>query len=185
MKTHFKALLFSLSAALPILYLTTTTISALRAALAVIVAVFSMFGVSLLVPKIVPQNVKFPVMLIAAACAVSVIGTLIPHTLLLDFYYTPLCVVSAFFLFGGAEKTEGTKKRVLSLSCNSAAFLIVMLVIGILRELLGRGQIFSFPRGGQLWVPIRVLALPAGAIFIVAVLSAVLSYFAKGDEKND
>lgn len=184
MKNHCKSLLFSISAALPILYLTATALSSLRAAVSVVSAAFLMFAVTLLVPKILPENVKFPVMLIAAGAAVSVVGILIPQTLSLSHYYMPLCVVSAFLLFFLA-KGDNNKKFALSLSSNSVAFLAVMLLLGVLRELFGRGQIFSFPRGSHIWEPIRVLTLPAGAIFIVAVLSAVLSYFAKGDKKND
>ncbi|MEE1277436.1 MAG: Rnf-Nqr domain containing protein [Acutalibacteraceae bacterium] len=184
MKKYCKALLLALSAALPVLYLTTTALSALCAAIAVIAAVFLMFATTLLVPKIVPANVKFPVMLIAAGTAVSVVGIFVPQTLPLGFYYTPLCVVSAFFLFFLA-KGENNKKFVLSLSTNSVAFFVIMFLMGVLRELLGQGKIFSLPKTTQIWEPIRVLTLPAGAIFIVALLSAVLSYLAKEDEKND
>ena len=184
MKKHCKTLLLTLSAALPVLYLTATALSALRAAIAVIAAAFLMFASSFLVPKIVPANVKFPVMLIAAATAVSVVTIFIPQTLPLGFYYTPLCVVSAFFLFFLA-KGEDNKKFALSLTTNSVAFFATLFLMGVLRELIGQGKIFSFPKTTQIWEPIRVLTLPAGAIFIVALLSAVLSYFAKGDEKND
>ncbi len=184
MKIYAKTLLLSLSAALPVLYLTATALSSIRTALAVIAAAFLMFATTLLVPKIVPQNLKFPIMLVAAATAVSVVEILIPQTLTLGRYYAPLCVVSAFLLFSLA-KGENRKQFVFSLGFNSLAFLAIMFVMGILRELIGRGQIFSFPRGSQFWVPIRVLTLPAGAIFIVALLSAVLSFVAKGDKEND
>lgn len=184
MKKYCKALLLALSAALPVLYLTTTALSALRAAIAVIAAVFLMFATTLLVPKIVPANVKFPVMLIAAGTAVSVVGILVPNTLVLAPIYMPLCIVSAFLLFGLA-KGKTRKDFTLSLGFNSLCFLAILFVMGVLRELLGQGKLFSFPKSIQIWEPIRVLAMPAGAIFIVALLSAVLAYFAKEDKEND
>ena len=99
-------------------------------------------------------------------------------------FYDDLHVFSPLFLFFLA-KGENNKKFVLSLSTNSVAFFVIMFLMGVLRELLGQGKIFSLPKTTQIWEPIRVLTLPAGAIFIVALLSAVLSYLAKEDEKND
>ncbi len=184
MKRIFKALLFSLPPVLPVLYLTATALSALATATAVFFGVLLMFGVSFLVPKIVPENVKFPVTIISCATAVSVVQlTLLPLLAGLEFsgFYMPLCCVSAYMLFFESKKSEDRKQNAFSLLANCGAFAAVCILLGVLRELIGSGSLFGLTVTEHIFEPMRVLSLPAGAIFIVAVVCSVFSYFSKED----
>ena len=121
-------------------------------------------------------------MIIACAAAVSVVQlTLLPLLAGLEFsgYYMPLCCVSAYMLFFETRKSDSRKATFLSLLINCGAFFAVCIVLGVLRELIGKGSLFGLSITKNIFEPMRVLSLPAGAIFIVAIVCSVFSYLSK------
>ncbi len=172
-------------AILPVLSLTGDAVSAMCAGAAVLMALLLMFAVTLGVPKIIPEGVKTPVLLIAAALGVSIAQIILVAVSQgsQSGVYMPLCCVSVLLLSGKVESGD-VMSRLLSTVRLGGVYLALITVVGCVRELLGTGRLFgaSVTEG---WIaPMSVFALPAGAIFIFAVLIAVFSYHTKEEDDD-
>ena len=175
---------YAVIAVLPVLSLTSGALSALCAGAAVLISMLLMFAVTLGVPTVIPEKVKTPVLLIAAALGVSIAQIIllsVPQGTQAGIYM-PLCCVSVLLLFRKVE-AGAVIPRLLSTVRLGGVYLVLITLIGCVRELLGAGRLFGISVTEKLITPMSVFVFPAGAIFIAAVLIAVFSYNIK--EEND
>ena len=185
MKAICKRLLVLVFATLPVLCLTVTAANALFAALAVFVSLMAAVGVRQLGDKIIPESAKNIVVLIAIALGISLVEMFTAGLLSADKAaesFMPLCAVPAILLLGQSGAAKTTKAKVFSALIIGGLFGALLLSLGILRELIGTGGIFGASVTRSLFKPIEIFALPAGAIFIIALFIAVLQHIAKEDE---
>ena len=83
-----------------------------------------------------------------------------------------------------APLPESAKRVIIVGSGPGGLFAALMVVIGALREIIGLGTFFGVSVTRKIFDPIAVLALPAGAIFVIALFIVVLQYIAKEDSAN-
>ena len=183
MKNVLNKLLLLTFSILPVLCLTDTAKNALLAAVAIIVSLFAAVAVRMLSPRFIPENVKNIVILFLLAAGISVTEMIFAAALGGN-SFLPLCAVSAVLLLSQNDAQKAKGQQFLVAAVTSGLFATLLLLIGVLREFLGRGTIFSLQIMGEKVKPAAIFSLPAGAIFMIALLIAVLQHFAKEDSHN-
>ena len=187
MRRLCRKLLVLTFAVIPVLCLTVTASNALFCALAVFFSLLLACGVRLLGDKIVPASVKNIVIIIVIALGISLVQLFAEGRLSADAgaeAFMPLCAVPALLLLGLSSGRKGAKSTLLFALVEGGLFAALMVVIGALREIIGLGTFFGVSVTRKIFDPIAVLALPAGAIFVIALFIAVLQYIAKEDSAN-
>ena len=159
----------------PTLAVTTAALNGLgMGAAATFVLVCSNIVISLL-RKLIPNSVHLPAYIVVIAGFTTIVQMLVKAYLpAIDTalgIYLPLIVVNCIIL-GRAEAFAGKNSVGLSaldglgMGCGFTGALVLM---GAIRELLGKGTLFGWPEGGMI-PAIGVFALPAGGFFVFGVL---------------
>ena len=159
----------------PTLAVTTAAGAALgMGAAATFVLVCSNIVISLL-RRLIPDKVRLPAYIVIIAGFTTIVQMLVKAYLpAIDQalgIYLPLIVVNCIIL-GRAEAFAGKNSVGLSaldglgMGCGFTAALLLM---GSLRELLGRGTLFGWPENG-LFPAIGFFVLPAGGFFVFGIL---------------
>lgn len=176
----------------PTLAVTTSAVNGLGMGLSTtLVLVFSNLIISLL-RKIIPDKVRVPAFIVVVASLVTIVQFLlqgfVPSLYASLGLYIPLIVVNCIIL-GRAESYASKNPVVLSIFDGigmGLGFTLGLTCIGIVREILGAGQIFGFqllPLADDTakittgFTPITIFVLAPGAFFVLAMLIAVQNAF--------
>ncbi|MCC7575799.1 MAG: electron transport complex subunit E [Methanomethylovorans sp.] len=148
------------------------------------VLVFANLFVSLL-RKQIPSTVRLPIFIIIIATFVSIVDMIMeaysPSMYAALGVFIPLIVVNCIII-GRAEayaNRNGPFYSVIDALGISTGFLLVLMLIGGIRELLGSGQIVTF---GHTLITLPVdpsvtnMILPPGAFLTIGILMAIINY---------
>jgi electron transport complex protein RnfE len=148
------------------------------------VLIFSNLFVSL-VRKVTPSEVRLPVFIIIIATFVSIVDMVMaaffPPMYAALGVFIPLIVVNCIII-GRAEAYASKNNAfysVIDALGVSTGFLLVLMLIGGIREILGTGQIITFGHT-LISLPINpsvtTMILPGGAFLTIGILMAIINY---------
>lgn len=187
MRKLFSDALYVFTAVLPVLFLTVTASSSLLVCLCVALSLVICGGIYFAVPFLVPVRAKKAVLFVAAiagvSCSLVLFGDLISSVSGAELYM-PLCVASSLLLIAKRDTKGNALSEAVSSFRLCAIFSVITMFIGILREFLGAGRIFSLPITVNLYPPMEAFARPTGALIIAALVFALFSMFAKEGSDN-
>lgn len=183
----------------PTLAVTTSAINGLGMGLSTtVVLVMSNLMISLL-RNIIPDRVRVPAFIVIVASFVTMVQFLvqgfIPSLYSALGIYIPLIVVNCIIL--GRAESYASKNPVIPSIFDGLGmglgFTLGLTCIGIVREILGAGQIFGFQllpladaaTGQAGYTPITIFVLAPGAFFVLAFLIAIMNVIrAKAEKKG-
>ena len=163
----------------PTLAVTTSATNGLGMGLTTtVVLVMSNLLISLL-RKIIPDSVRMPAFIVVVASFVTMVQFLlegfIPSLYKSLGIFIPLIVVNCIIL--GRAESYASKNPVLPSVFDGIGmglgFTVGLTSIGIVRELLGAGQIFGMQIMPKAYEPITIFILAPGAFFVLAGLVAI------------
>lgn len=163
----------------PTLAVTTSATNGLGMGLTTtVVLVMSNLLISLL-RKIIPDSVRMPAFIVIVASFVTMVQFLlegfIPSLYKSLGIFIPLIVVNCIIL--GRAESYASKNPVLPSVFDGIGmglgFTVGLTSIGIVRELLGAGQIFGMQIMPKAYEPITIFILAPGAFFVLAGLTAL------------
>lgn len=173
----------------PTLAVTTSAINGLGMGLTTMVVLALSNLIISLMRHIIPDRVRIPAFIVIIASFVTAVQ------LLLEAYlpslntalgvYIPLIVVNCIIL-GRAESYAYSNPAIPSLFDGigmGLGFTFALTCIGLVRELLGAGEIFGFHVLPDSVEPIRIFGQAPGAFFVLAALVAVQNYVKTGRKK--
>ncbi len=182
----------------PTLAVTTSAMNGLGMGLSTtLVLVFSNLIISLL-RKIIPDKVRVPAFIVVVASLVTIVQFLLQGYVpsLYDSLgiYIPLIVVNCIIL-GRAESYASKNGPILSIFDGigmGIGFTVGLTAIGLVREVLGSGQIFGVQvlpladsaTGTIGFTPITIFVLAPGAFFVLAFLIAAQNAFKESKRKR-
>ena len=182
----------------PTLAVTTSAINGLGMGLSTtVVLVMSNLMISLL-RHIIPDRVRVPAFIVIVASFVTIVQFLvqgfIPSLYSALGIYIPLIVVNCIIL--GRAESYASKNPVIPSIFDGLGmglgFTVGLTSIGIVREILGAGQIFGFQilpladaaTGKAGYTPITIFVLAPGAFFVLAFLIALMNVIRANAEKK-
>lgn len=129
--------------------------------------------------KIIPDSVRMPAFIVVVASFVTIVDFLLEGFVpsLYDSLglYIPLIVVNCIIL--GRAESYASKNPVLPSIFDGIGmglgFTVGLTCIGIVRELIGAGQIFGFQVMPDSYEPFTIFILAPGAFFVLACLIAL------------
>ena len=129
--------------------------------------------------KIIPDSVRMPAFIVVVASFVTIVDFLLEGFVpsLYDSLglYIPLIVVNCIIL--GRAESYASKNPVLPSIFDGLGmglgFTVGLTSIGIVRELIGAGQIFGIQVMPDSYVPLTIFVLAPGAFFVLAALVAL------------
>ena len=129
--------------------------------------------------KIIPDSVRMPAFIVVVASFVTIVDFLLEGFVpsLYDSLglYIPLIVVNCIIL--GRAESYASKNPVLPSIFDGVGmglgFTVGLTCIGIVRELIGAGQIFGFQVMPDSYEPFTIFILAPGAFFVLACLVAL------------
>ncbi|MEF9997523.1 MAG: electron transport complex subunit E [Lachnospiraceae bacterium] len=163
----------------PTLAVTTSAINGLGMGLTTtVVLIMSNMFISML-RKIIPDSVRVPAFIVVVASFVTIIQFLLEGFIpsLYDSLglYIPLIVVNCIIL--GRAESYASKNPVLPSIFDGVGmglgFTVGLTSIGIVREIIGAGQIFGAQIMPKSYEPITIFILAPGAFFVLASLVAL------------
>ncbi len=163
----------------PTLAVTTSAINGIGMGLSTTaVLVMSNMLISML-RKIIPDSVRMPAFIVVVASFVTIVDFLLEGFVpsLYDSLglYIPLIVVNCIIL--GRAESYASKNPVLPSIFDGIGmglgFTLGLTCIGIVRELIGAGQVFGFQIMPDSYQPITIFILAPGAFFVLACLVAL------------
>ena len=180
----------------PTLAVTTSAINGLGMGLSTtVVLVMSNFMISLL-RHIIPDRVRVPAVIVASFVTIVqfLVQGFIPSLYSALGIYIPLIVVNCIIL--GRAESYASKNPVIPSIFDGLGmglgFTVGLTSIGIVREILGAGQIFGFQilpladaaTGKAGYTPITIFVLAPGAFFVLAFLIALMNVIRANAEKK-
>ena len=163
----------------PTLAVTTSAINGIGMGLST-TAVLIMSNMLISIPrKIIPDSVRMPAFIVVVASFVTIVDFLL-EGFVPDLYsslglYIPLIVVNCIIL--GRAESYASKNPVLPSIFDGVGmglgFTVGLTSIGIVRELIGAGQIFGFQVMPDSYEPLTIFILAPGAFFVLACLVAL------------
>lgn len=175
----------------PTLAVTTSATNAIGMGLATtVVLVMSNLVISLL-RKVIPNGVRMPAYIVIVASFVTIVQMLL-HAYVTSLYdalgiYIPLIVVNCLIL--GRAESYASKNKVLPSVFDGIGmglgFTVGLTCIGIVRELIGSGTIFSLQVLPKSYEGVSIFVLAPGAFLVLAFLCAVQNKLgAKGANRH-
>lgn len=177
----------------PTLAVTTSAVNGLGMGLSTtVVLIMSNMMISML-RNIIPERVRMPAFIVIVASFVTIVQFLVqgfvPSLYASLGIYIPLIVVNCIIL-GRAESYASKNPVVPSIFDGigmGLGFTFGLTCIGIVREILGAGQIFGFQilpladaaAGKAGYTPITIFVLAPGAFFVLAFLVALMNVVRK------
>ena len=162
----------------PTLAVTTSAMNALGMGLSTtVVLIFSNLLISLF-RKAIPNGVRMPAYIVIVASLVTIVEFIMkaytPALAKQLGVYIPLIVVNCIIL-GRAESYASKNPPVLSI-LDGVGMGLGFTCIGIVREILGAGQLFGFQILSLKWyTPINIFVMAPGAFLVLAFLVALMS----------
>jgi electron transport complex protein RnfE len=137
-----------------------------------------------LIRRLVPSQVRIPTYIIIIAGFVTLadlfLKAMFPAISKSLGPYIPLIVVNCLIL-GRAEffaSKHSLGRSIVDAAGMGTGFMIVLVILGGVREILGSGSIFGFVlMSEEIWIPWVVMVLPAGAFLTLGVMLGILNYF--------
>ena len=163
----------------PTLAVTTSAVNGVGMGLSTtVVLVLSNMLISML-RKIIPDSVRMPAFIVVVASFVTIVQFLlqgfVPSLYASLGLYIPLIVVNCIIL--GRAESYASKNPVLPSIFDGIGmglgFTVGLTAIGIVRELIGAGQIFGFQVVPSAYEPVTIFILAPGAFLVLAGLVAV------------
>ena len=132
-----------------------------------------------LLRKIIPDKIRIPAFIVIIASFVTIMELLlqayIPSLYAALGIYIPLIVVNCIIL--GRAEAYAYKNPVIPSFFDGIGmglgFTIALTIIGMVRELLGGGEVFGVYVMPASFTPISIFKLAPGAFFVLAVLTAI------------
>lgn len=172
----------------PALAVTTSALNGLTMALAVLFVLTGANLVVSLVRRLVPHQVRIPTFVVIIATFVTIVDLFLkgwfPALSRSLGPYVPLIIVNCLIL-GRAELFASKNPplaAVLDGLGHALGFLWSLVLVGAIRELLGRGSVFGVRLAGDWFEPWVVMLLPAGAFLTLGGVLALLNL--AGDRKK-
>ena len=166
----------------PTLAVTTSAINGLGMGLSTtVVLVLSNMLISML-RKVIPDSVRMPAFIVVVASFVTIVQFLLEGFVpsLYDSLglYIPLIVVNCIIL--GRAESYASKNPVIPSMFDGIGmglgFTFGLTCIGLIRELLGAGQIFGFQILSLKWfTPITIFVMAPGAFLVLSCLVAIMN----------
>lgn len=136
-----------------------------------------------IIRKLVPSQVRIPTYIIIIAGFVTLADLFLkayfPEISKSLGPYIPLIVVNCLIL-GRAEffaSRHSVGRSIVDAAGMGTGFMIVLVILGTVREILGSGSIFGFVlMSEEIWTPWVVMILPAGAFLTLGVMLGILNY---------
>ncbi len=175
----------------PVLAVTVSAINGLAMGLATtFVLVFSSLIVSL-IRKIVPNQVRIATFIVIISTFVTIVDLVMkakfPELSKALGPFIPLIVVNCLIL--GRMEAFASKNSVirslLDSTGNGIGFMLALIVLGSIRELLGNRTIFGFQVLPELYTPMLVMILPAGAFLTLGLLMGLSNWYVKKKEQEE
>jgi len=163
----------------PTLAVTTSAMNGLGMGLTTTVVLALSNVIISLLRKIIPDKIRIPAFIVIIASFVTIIQLLlqayIPSLYESLGIYIPLIVVNCIIL--GRAEAYAYKNPVMPSFFDGVGmglgFTIALTIIGMVRELLGGGEIFGVYVMPASFTPISIFKLAPGAFFVLAVLTAI------------
>ena len=174
----------------PTLAVTTSATNAIGMGLSTtVVLILSNMLISML-RKIIPDSVRMPAFIVVVASFVTMVQFLLEGFIpsLYDSLglYIPLIVVNCIIL--GRAESYASKNPVILSMCDGIGmglgFTFGLTCIGILRELIGAGEIFGFQVMPSSYQPVTIFILAPGAFLVLAFIVAARNKIIKTLEKK-
>lgn len=167
----------------PTLAVTSSAINGMGMGLTTTVVLMASNMVISALRKVIPDKVRIPAFIVIVASLVTIVQQLlqayVPSLYDALGIYIPLIVVNCIIL--GRAESYASKNTVLLSACDGLGmglgFTIGLTLIGIFRELLGSGTIFSLGILPDSYEPITIFVLAPGAFFVLACLTALQNKF--------
>lgn len=163
----------------PTMAVTTSGVNAVGMGLSTtVVLILSNMVISAL-RKIIPDKVRIPAFIVIIASFVTIVEMLmkgyLPSLYSALGIYIPLIVVNCIIL--GRAEAYAYKNPVIPSMFDGIGmglgFTLGLTCIGVVRELIGAGQIFGFQVMPPAYEPVTLFILAPGAFFVLAVLVAI------------
>ena len=163
----------------PTMAVTTSGINAVGMGLSTtVVLILSNMVISAL-QKVIPDKVRIPAFIVIIASFVTIVEMLmkgyLPSLYSSLGIYIPLIVVNCIIL--GRAEAYAYKNPVLPSIFDGIGmglgFTLGLTCIGVVREIIGAGQVFGFTVMPAAYEPVTLVILAPGAFFVLAVLVAV------------
>lgn len=165
----------------PTLAVTTSAINGLGMGLTTTAVLILSNVIISLLRKIIPDGVRIPAFIVVIATFVTVIQLLlegyVPSLYKSLGIYIPLIVVNCIIL-GRAEAFASKNNFFLSFFDGfgmGLGFTLGLTCIGVVRELLGAGQVFGIQVMPASYEPLVIFILAPGAFFVLAFLTAIMN----------
>jgi len=144
-----------------------------------------------LLRNIIPNRVRVPAYIVIVASFVTIVEFLlqgyIPSLYSGLGIYIPLIVVNCIIL-GRAESYASKNNVILSIFDGigmGLGFTLALTCIGIVREIIGAGQIFGIQIMPESYEPVTIFILAPGAFFVLAFIIAIQNKFKIGSQRPD
>ena len=163
----------------PTLAVTTSAVNGLGMGLTTTVVLALSNVIISLLRKIIPDKIRIPAFIVIIASFVTILQLLL-QAYLPSLYaslgiYIPLIVVNCIIL--GRAEAYAYKNPVLPSFFDGLGmglgFSVALTCIGMVRELLGGGEVFGIYVMPASFTPISIFKLAPGAFFVLAVLTAI------------
>lgn len=168
----------------PVLAVTTSAINGLGMGLATTFVLLGSNVVISLISKQIPDTVRIPCFIVVIATFVTMVDLLIkaysPELNQSLGIFIPLIVVNCIIL-GRAEAFASKNSlfpSILDALGMGLGFTLALFLLSAMREILGAGEFFGYPIGGDL-PPILFFALPPGAFAGLGLLIAIVTLLEK------
>lgn len=175
----------------PTLAVTTSAINGIGMGLATTVVLVMSNAMISLLRKVIPNGVRMPAYIVIVASFVTIVQMLL-HAYVTSLYdslgiYIPLIVVNCIIL-GRAESYASKNKLIPSIFDGlgmGLGFTIGLTAIGIVRELIGSGTVFSLRVMPEAYEGVSIFVLAPGAFLVLAFLCAIQNKLgAKGANRH-
>jgi len=186
LKSSDSLALFQTLALCPALAVTTTIFCSLAISAALLISIVLSAVLVSALRKIIPTKLRAFVYLLLSRFSVTMVYLIMravfPSAATALGIYLPVLAISCVIILRleifSALNTPGL--AALDGLITGAKFSAVMLACGFIRELLGRGRLFTSPLGEGLKIfpaaPVSFLAQPAGALLLIAAAAAAIQY---------
>lgn len=150
-----------------------------------VAATFVLAGSNLIVSLIrkwVPDQIRIPIFITIIATFVTIVD-MVMHAYAPEMYnilgiFIPLIVVNCIIL-GRAEAFAYQNRPIESLGDGigmGIGFMLILVILGGIRELLGNGTLFGFQIMPASYKPVLLMILPPGAFLTIGFLQAIQRY---------
>jgi len=173
----------------PVLAVTNSAINALAMGLASTFVLVASNSLISLMRNFIPKQVRIATYIIIIATFVTMVDYII-QAISLDLYnalgaFIQLIVVNCMIL--GRAEAYASKQPLGATIVNGlgigAGFTFALLCLGVVREILGAGELFGFALFGEGFQPWVVMILPPGGFFVLGAWLLIFAWFRERKEQ--